>query len=106
MLDPTAMRLLMILDDYAPPCRYSCDHPRCGVLRELVGLVGDAMPEPEQIDARDVFAKLVAEVDAGRALVAMTPLGERHRAAVDALTLARCVLDDARDLFAHTMVQP
>ena len=50
------------------------------------------------VDPVAVFANLVLEVDAGRALVAMTPLGERHRAAADALALARDVLADARDM--------
>lgn len=50
------------------------------------------------VDPVKVFANLVREVDAGRALIAMTPLGERHRAAADALALARDVLADARDM--------
>lgn len=55
-------------------------------------------PPARPVDAVELFAQLVREVDAGRALVCMTPLGERHRAAVDALALARDVLADARDL--------
>lgn len=55
-------------------------------------------PPAGPVDAVELFAQLVREVDAGRALVCMTPLGERHRAAVDALALARDVLADARDL--------
>ena len=54
--------------------------------------------QPLDLDPVDVFAKLVREVDAGRALVTMTPAGEQRRAALDALALARDVLEDARQL--------
>lgn len=53
------------------------------------------------VDAAAVFTQLVREVDAGRALVAMTPPGQQHRAAIDALALCRDVLTDARDLFGR-----
>lgn len=53
---------------------------------------------PLDIDPSDVFAKLVREVDAGRALLAMTTTPEaKRRAAADALALARDVLEDARE---------
>lgn len=50
---------------------------------------------PSYADALDVFAALVREVDAGRALIAAMPATDRKTAAVDALALARDVLDDA-----------
>lgn len=59
------------------------------------------------LDPVDVFAKLVREVDAGTALVTMSlDAGERRRAALDALTLARCVLEDARELLDQPPVVP
>lgn len=58
--------------------------------------------QPLDLDPVDVFAKLVREVDAGRALVTMTPAGDQRRAALDALTLARDVLDDARQMLDPT----
>lgn len=53
----------------------------------------------EHVDPLDVFNKLVREVDAGRVLVQLvTTPNDRRRAALDALNLARDVLDDARRL--------
>lgn len=52
------------------------------------------------LDPVDVFAKLVREVNAGLALVELQPRDQRRDAALDALVLARDVLDDARELLA------
>lgn len=54
---------------------------------------------PPRPDPGAVFAKLVREVDAGRALVEQAGANSRRLAALDALALARDVLTDARDLF-------
>lgn len=68
--------------------------------------VGGACRTALDLDPVDVFGKLVREVDAGRALVTMTqPASDKRRAALDALTLARDVLDDAR-LFLNDPAAP
>lgn len=75
---------------------------RSHTIRGAVALAGAGIPDaathPLDLDPVDVFAQLVREVDAGRALVSMTPAGDQRRAALDALALARDVLDDARQL--------
>lgn len=47
-------------------------------------------------DALVIFDKLLAEVRAGRCLIALTEPGARHRAAVAALSLCADVLEDGQ----------
>lgn len=63
-------------------------------------------PPPLDLDPVDVFARLVREVDAGRTLVELQPRDQLRDAALDALALARDVLDDARALVADPEPAP
>ena len=68
---------------------------------------GGACRQPLDLDPLDVFGKLVREVNAGTALVTMTmDAGEQRRAALDALALARDVLEDARQLLEPADDEP